>query len=239
MSNNTDQRTTQEMVYTHPWMTAGLGNAPFVFIRMQENLYYPCRDISGGVNTSVAPVPGGTCAYCGQGIRYECVIKSADGKEFTVGQDCVQKVGQSKLTTAVEAARKKIERERKDAAREATRQAALQAQRDANGGLTDYELREKQRMERIDAEYKAMAPVREMLAPLAKNLKNGEFGFRDSIARQLEIGQLPRGNAFHLTCEILAKRAGRKGSEKYNAEFDRIEKVLNDAQSLTAEVSHV
>jgi hypothetical protein len=67
----------------HPFEAAGLGQAPFRFIGMVEKTYQACQG---------APVqPGASCDYCGQGIRYVFQVKSADGKSFGVGCDCIRK----------------------------------------------------------------------------------------------------------------------------------------------------
>lgn len=75
----------------HCFEVAGLGLAPFRFVGMSENVItYPD-------GTSQA---GGSCNYCGTGIRYECVIVSRDGKRSVVGCDCIAKVGDAGLLKA-------------------------------------------------------------------------------------------------------------------------------------------
>jgi hypothetical protein len=96
----------------HPFERAGLGKAPFYFVGLTEKTYQACHG---------APVqPGGTCAFCGTGIRYCCQIKSADGARFVVGCDCVQRLADErndgsdtalalrKLAAVVSAAERKI-----------------------------------------------------------------------------------------------------------------------------------
>jgi len=75
----------------HRFTLAGLGEAPFRFVGMSENVItYPD-------GTSKA---GGCCDYCFTGIRYECQVQSADGKRFKVGCDCIAKVGDEGLLKA-------------------------------------------------------------------------------------------------------------------------------------------
>jgi len=70
---------------------AGLGLAPFRFVGATENVItYP----------DGTQKPGGTCDYCGTGIRTECVIVSADGKRSKVGCNCISKVGDAGLLRA-------------------------------------------------------------------------------------------------------------------------------------------
>lgn len=68
----------------HPFTRAGFGPAPFRCIGVRENRF----EIPG-----FGWKPGGNCRYCGTGILYEYVIKSAEGREFIVGSDCVRKTG--------------------------------------------------------------------------------------------------------------------------------------------------
>lgn len=79
-------------VGVHVFQRAGLGFAPFHFIGFSKMAYQACQG---------APVqPGTSCDYCGTGIMYVCHIKSADGKTFKVGCDCVNKTGDAGLLKA-------------------------------------------------------------------------------------------------------------------------------------------
>lgn len=76
----------------HVFERAGLGIAPFRFVGFSTMKYQACPD---------APVqPGTSCDYCGTGIMYVCQIKSADGRTFKVGCDCVNKTGEAGLIKA-------------------------------------------------------------------------------------------------------------------------------------------
>lgn len=79
----------------HPFTVAGLGNAPFSFIGMRENVF------NNGDGTTKG---GGMCAYCGTGIRNEFVVRSACGKQFVVGCDCIRKVNDTRLIAAIASA---------------------------------------------------------------------------------------------------------------------------------------
>lgn len=75
----------------HAFEIAGLGQAPFRFVGMSENVIaYP-----DGTQKA-----GGSCDYCGTGIRYECQIASKDGKRAKVGCECIRKVGDAGLLQA-------------------------------------------------------------------------------------------------------------------------------------------
>jgi hypothetical protein len=99
----------------HEFERAGLGKAPFKFVGVAEKTYQACQG---------APVqPGGTCAYCGQAIRYCFGIRSADGKRFVVGSDCVDKTNDAGLRRVVDAKVNELKRTAQHA-----RQDALIAQ---------------------------------------------------------------------------------------------------------------
>jgi hypothetical protein len=95
MKNTTDSQ--------HVFESAGLGLAPFRFVGAFEDRG-PHKSVINGVQCEVgAPgQPMGTCAYCGTGIAICCRIKSADGKVFTVGSDCVAKTGDAGLKALVQ-----------------------------------------------------------------------------------------------------------------------------------------
>jgi hypothetical protein len=79
----------------HPFEQAGLGKAPFRFVSMVENKF----SMPDGTWK-----PGGTCDYCCNGILYEMHIRSADGKEFKVGSDCVAKLDRKDNVSAADLA---------------------------------------------------------------------------------------------------------------------------------------
>jgi len=77
------------------------------------------------MSVGYAGQPAGSCDYCGQGIKYCCHIRSADGREFVVGCDCVMKLDRktnAKLVEVVETEKKRIEREHRRELAKARRQ---------------------------------------------------------------------------------------------------------------------
>lgn len=119
----------------HPFETAGLGEAPFKYLRMTYNVG-PIR-LDNGITVGAPGQPMGTCDYCGQGIAHECRIASADGKEFVVGIDCVNKLFLDSNATPAELARDPVYREyKRDKARlEAAKRHARQDAKIADGKL--------------------------------------------------------------------------------------------------------
>ena len=206
------------MIIDHKFTDAGLGKAPFSYIGMTENAF----PLHGGYSKA-----GGTCDYCGTGIRWEHHIRSADGKVSRVGCDCIRKIGDGVLMSAADKAEKDRKRQERADKRKAEIMARLQVERDNNGGLTNYELAEKRREEERAAELLAKAPTIAALAPYVDLLADGNGGFRDSVADDLRRGELPSGRGFLIMLDILAKNKGRANSKAYVTERDRLEEFFN------------
>jgi hypothetical protein len=108
--NTTQATATETATHIHPWEKAGLGKAPFRWMGVSRKVG-PVRIIDkDGLEWQIgAPgQPMGTCDFCGQGIAECHAIRSADGKDFTVGCDCVRKVyvkGERVLTQVEKASR--------------------------------------------------------------------------------------------------------------------------------------
>lgn len=97
----------------HRFEAAGLGKAPFAFTgKVTEKTYCACPG---------APVqPGSKCDYCGTRIRYEFWVRSADGREFKVGCDCIYKTRDTSLIKQISVAERKL-RDAKNAAAKASK----------------------------------------------------------------------------------------------------------------------
>lgn len=81
----------------HAFEHKGLGKAPFHFVDMH------IRQNSEGR-------AAGTCQHCGANILFCCVIRSADGRTFEVGNQCVLKTDDNGLINPVELAVKAAQR---------------------------------------------------------------------------------------------------------------------------------
>jgi hypothetical protein len=103
----------------HKFEAAGLGRAPFRVLRMEVRTYQACPG---------APVQvGGSCDYCGTGIKETYIIQDADGKEFKVGNQCVYKTADEGLIKVVETETRKAAREKRAARQEARELEAVEA----------------------------------------------------------------------------------------------------------------
>jgi hypothetical protein len=197
------------MTDVHEFELAGLGKAPFSFVALDEK--------SDG------------CHFCAHSIIWRCHIVSADNKHFHVGTDCVAKTGDKGLINTVKAEQRRVRREKAQAKREQGRLAMLQAERDRNGGLTDWEFTEKRHADNHAIWLAKTVAPRAVLSVFADKLDDGKGGFCTDIARQLRAGDVISGRALHIAKEIVAKQSGRKNSKAFDAAFDRIEETIDPA----------
>jgi hypothetical protein len=82
-----------EVAFLHPFEKAGLGKAPFRCVGVSRKVG-PIRIANkDGTVTEIGAEgqPMGSCDFCGTGIADCYEIRSADGKAFVVGCDCVAK----------------------------------------------------------------------------------------------------------------------------------------------------
>jgi vacuolar-type H+-ATPase subunit H len=193
----------------HAFESRGLGKAPFRCVGLRENRF----TIPG---VPEATKPGGTCDYCGTGIAYECVIQSADGRQFVVGCDCVLKTDDRGLVSAVKLAQRKA-RQEKAAAKH---KAAWEAERP--------ERERRQRVRDIIASERSFAARNREAAMTEQNgwlidVLNGMSGdFVASMAEQLRTNRLGdlSDRCISILREIYAKHHGRRNSKAYSAAED-------------------
>lgn len=85
MTTKTDN---PDLAGVHVFERANLGKAPFRCVGFSEIVI---------THPDGSTQAGGSCDYCSTGIRYACHIRSADGRTFKVGTDCVAKTGDAGL----------------------------------------------------------------------------------------------------------------------------------------------
>ena len=178
-----------------------------------------------------------SCDHCGTGISNHCIIVDATGKRFAVGTDCVAKTAHTEVVSAVKLALKKkakiardAQRKAEQAARQAAYDAELQAQRDANGGLTDSEVAHKKA---YAARKEQLARTNAIVAPVVNALDAAGGDFCFSIAQGYRNGYAPQGRAKDIVIEIVAKQSGRKGSAAYDAALDGAAKLVESIEIQT------
>lgn len=228
----------------HVFTASGLGESPFRCIGI-ASIPSPSLAEANPIayRNALRDLPPahkcGTCAFCGMAIMHNFLIVSSDGKRFSVGCECVRKTGDAGLLSDVKAAKKRQQianqearwaaaRKRQEAEwkrREEKKAKILEGQRIANLGPTDQEYDEavnhNRKVDRI-----------RLLAPLADILVDGRGGFRDSIAFEMKDGSVPRGHGLDITTDILAKMAGRRNTQAYNAEYSRVGDILEEAGNI-------
>lgn len=111
----------------HKFENAGLGKAPYTFLGIEVKVG-PIVTPDGG--TIGAPgQPMGTCQFCFTGIRDCYYLRSADGREFYVGCDCIKKAGDKGLLRYVKAEEARKRREKAEKKRQAAWQHRMEIRR--------------------------------------------------------------------------------------------------------------
>ena len=226
-------------------MEAGIGRAPFQVITIIAIPGTPDAGQFGAVDTYNEQMREAgqrakkfgvrlcTCEVCGMSLKNNVVIRDADGKHFVAGLDCSEKSGD---TEVIEKA-KLIERRRQKALREAKREAARAAaqakieadqdsQRQRNGGLTDWEVQEKEiRDLRLAKRAKNRKANDDLISILLTQVRyDGDF--TSSIIESILEGESITGRGRDIACEIFGKAFGRRNSKKFNAAYDRANELF-------------
>jgi hypothetical protein len=84
----------------HVFEKAGLGKAPYQFLGVTTCI--GPIDLGNGHTVGGFGQPMGSCQYCSTGIAYLFWLKSADGRKFYVGSDCIFKSGDAGLRHIIE-----------------------------------------------------------------------------------------------------------------------------------------
>ena len=157
----------------HRFEEAGLGIAPFRFVRFYESKYRACPD---------APVQPGTCCdYCGTGIMGVYELKDANGKTCKVGCECVKKTGDEGLIDVV---KREVARQRREA-------------KNAKRVIRQKRLRELFALPKIQESFRALPHPNAYFASKGKTyadyadymLSMGGDEIKDSLLKQMEAAQ--------------------------------------------------
>lgn len=226
----------ESKVLTHRWVEEGLGEAPF---RAVAIISLPSTEILEANPDAYNGAMGEACerarAYgvtlcscysCGMSLVHNVIIRDKAGKHFVVGMDCAARTHDTELISEAEALERarlkelreiKAEEERK--ARAARREAELAAERERNGGLTDWEVKEKAREDEAAAREARYSAENAWLLDVLAEVYPGDFV--TSICRDLRrhpAREVLRGRAFGIVAEMYAKaKGGRKNSKAYKA----------------------
>lgn len=225
----------EAMVVTHRWEQFGF-KAPY---RITGLWSAPSPSLAEhnpeAYNNALAGAPAacrGTCDVCGMGIMHHYIAKDATRKLFAVGSECVLKADDTKLISEMKAIKNKAAREASAAKRLAQRQADMAAaeadraaQRERNGGMTDYEVEQV----RIAAEKEEKRLAFRAAHPdLVAALEGSDFG-QSILVDFMNTGKFPQNRAFPICADIFAKyHGGRANSKAYNEQFDRFYHVFGE-----------
>lgn len=211
----------------HLWEAAGLGVAPFRVVGLAEMPSLSLAEHNpAAYQNAMQSLPRGygigSCRCCAAGLKNNYLIESSDGKKFAVGSECVNKAGDGGLVDKMRYIKRQVDRDKRFKEREAACIARHEEERSRNGGLTDDEVAAQRREQEETARLEALAPLLEVLEPIAQRLADGRGGFRDSIAKDLREGKMPEGRGLDIMVEILAKQKGRRRSDAYEDEEERL-----------------
>lgn len=120
----------------HPFEASGLGRAPFEFIGVTTKVG-PITLADGITQVGAPGQPMGTCDHCGQGIKDCFRVRSADGKSFEVGCDCIAKIYRTDNLTSSELARDSVYQQIQAARRQKARERRHERERAKIAGLVN------------------------------------------------------------------------------------------------------
>lgn len=182
-----------------------------------------------------------SCACCSTGIIHHFIIRDADKKEFAVGSTCIDKLNDTRLTTAAKLAEKKRKKALRDIAAEKKREEQrkaleieLEEQRVKNGGLTDGEIIVQHRK---SLKEELLMSVGEIFSPIGNALNSQTGNFVQSILSDVyNEANLPGGSAKNIIIEIMTKKVGRANSKDYKAQYPINEELVNGIFKSVAEL---
>jgi hypothetical protein len=218
----------------HPFEAAGMGRGPYRFVGLVE-----LPDLSEnsarnfGNSNPYAEVQSynlkagaGTCACCGLAIRVICVVRDADGGNWGVGSDCVEKVGDKCVSDPARIAVAKRRNARAAQLREQRRLAAhaawLLAPSRNNPAETNAERIDREGREqaaKLEARKAALEGRKAQFADVLHCLTGNDF--YNSLASQLEHGPLSSRQAEYAAKAVLGRRV-KANAEAFDALVERL-----------------
>lgn len=188
---------------THPWERAGLGKAPFRYVGMFENVF---RMPDGSTKA------GGSCDYCGTGIRYCFRCVSADDKSFVVGCDCIARchTPTEKIVVVAEKALKEFQRAKRSEARAAKRREAAE-ERQARWSQERDAHKARLATDPLYLRLQAHAPANDFLRQML-----------DSLERWGNLSEKQEAAAVRIMDRIESEPARKAASQYLGAEGDRV-----------------
>lgn len=229
----------------HEFEIAGLGKAPFRFLYVAslpsptlaeqnpQSYQNAMRDLPRGIAL-------GCCSYCGHDLVHNFIVRSSDGKDFAVGSECIEKVGDKGLITAVRLHERQV-RQEKRRAKEAKEQEARRAAWEENREVREAEeaaalaalTQENMRTRKIN-EYAIRVLRDSYQSSFVQNLLSELQGKEDSNPMYQRRARLVTDYPQKLKlilCDMAGKLQGRRGSKFYEDEYNAMEKYLEASRS--------
>jgi hypothetical protein len=222
-----------------------MGKAPYKLVGIWSSPSKASQEVNpSAYNVEMAARPKScthSCACCSTGIVHHFIIRDADKKEFAVGSTCIDKLNDTRLTTAAKLAENKrkkalraIAAEKKREEQRKAEEIELEAERARNGGLTDGEIVVEHRK---SLKEELLISVGEIFSPIGSALNSQNGNFVQSILSDVyNEANLPGGSAKNIIIEIMTKKAGRANSKAYKAQYPINEKSVNDIFERVAEL---
>ena len=214
-----------------------MGTAPYRFIGIYSTPSTSLAETNpNAYNAALAGMPAcchSMCDHCGTPITHHFILRDATGNKFAVGSECIKKVDDILNMSEVEYQKRqrgKDDRKAKaDAKREKqnlAREAKWVAEREANGGLTDFEVIEAKREAELVLEREG---YKVKFAYFINQLD--DFGFAGDLMRGMrDNGTLPYGRGQDIMLSMIAKKAGRANSKAYEAKYAEAELKLEEVK---------
>lgn len=180
----------------------------------------------------------GTCRICGISLVNNYLIVASCGVAFSVGCDCVERVGDQGLIDEVKARKRAAQRQQRFEAQEALRNAALEEQRKRNNGKTDWEMNEIAQNELREKERQNLISrgelISEIVKPIMDALGSELSSFKLAMIQELERGVVPNGRAFDLIVSIYGEFSARQhiGSPRKKAFKEWKNQARSDAEQM-------
>lgn len=244
----------------HPFEKSGMGVGPFSFV---GSISLPSQNLAGhnpnAYNNALRMAHAqaakhdlrlGSCYHCGMGILHHCIISDRNGTKFLVGNVCVQKTGDKFLGSKTKIAARKMAARVREQNKQIKHEIWLASPSEENPELTNEEIAEVKRLERIkrgeerirlEREKFVATHIKQMetwgfwveavwgttdLERLERALNRRNPGFVNDMTRSMMTGCTIYGRAWDICGDIYAKTQGRRNSRAYSDAYDEYTKKV-------------
>lgn len=238
----------------HPFEKSGMGIGPFEFvgsILLPSSTFAEHNPSAYQANLKEAHseasrhgVRLGSCNHCGTGLMHHCIIRDSKDVRFVVGNVCVQKTGDGYLGNKTKIAARRMATTVRELNKQIKHEQWLASPSKDNPELTNEQLAEVKRQERVDRYKREAILSRERfvatyskacetwgfffdkvwgttdLEKLEKILDDYYAGFAVSVTQQMMRGDKISWKQWDICRNIYAKEHGRSNSRAYSDACD-------------------